>query len=125
MSAQLSGNTILTSNPALAYELYSPSITFAGKNVNGLQTGVSDVVASASTMLIPDDPVALFVSGTTTVNNIRTYSQNTAGFGVVGFNMGSNGSGYTSQATATFTGGACSIQPTAVMYINATGVVTG
>jgi len=125
MSATLSNNNVLTATRSLAYELYSAAISFSGKNTIGLAAGISDSVASAATMQIPDDSQSVFVTGTTTVNNILTYSQAAVGDGVAGFNMTAGGSGYTSAPTATFTGGSCTIAPVAQMFIDAAGVVTG
>jgi hypothetical protein len=61
--------------------------------------------ASAATMVIPDYGDIITVTGTATVNYIKTNTQNTMSGKVFLVSMTNNGTGYTSAPTVTFTGG--------------------
>lgn len=126
MAIQLSGNTIFSTTNNLAYVLATNSVQWGAKNWNPSSVqGDADAVTAASTMLIPDDPRTLIMSGTTTVNNIQTYDQNRVGTGVPYLTLTAGGSGYTSVPTVAITGGTCSTTPTAQALVSGNGVVAG
>src|SRR6185437_11862973 len=125
MSAQLSGNSVFTTTPSLAYVLDSDQIIWGAKNSYPSSQGDIDPVSAASNMLIPDDPHTIVVSGASTVNQISTYDQARVGAGVAYVTVTNGGSGFSSGATTTFTGGSCSTPPAAIAYRNGAGVISG
>lgn len=126
-TAQLSGNSVLTTTNNLAYQLDSNFISWGAKNTlpaGGLQAD-ADAVTAATQMSIPDDPKTLYITGTTTINNILTYDQARIGAGVAYVTLTAGGSSYTSAPSVAFTGGTCSTQPTAIALLAGNGVVAG
>lgn len=64
-------------------------------------------VASAATLVIPDGSDFIYVTGTTSITSIQSYSQNSVGSGVTGLVMTNQGTGYdpNSKPTITLPGG--------------------
>lgn len=125
MSVQLSGNSVFTTAQYLAYVLDSNQVQWGAPNKAPSGFGDVDTVASASTLLIPDDPRTVSVAGSSTVNLIQTYSQNRIGYGVAYVTVTGGGASYTSAPAVSFVGGSCSTQPTASAIISGDGHVAG
>lgn len=125
MSVQLSGNTVFTTAPYLAYVLDSNLVQWGAPNKVPPGFTDADTIASASTLLLPDDPHVVSVTGSSTVNLIQTYSQNRIGYGVAYVTVTGGGANYTSPPAVSFVGGSCSTQPTASALVSGDGHVSG
>jgi len=104
----LSANTVTAA--ALPYIIEVPNVVH-GMNVDNSMYSVTGIsvpsVTAASTMVIPDIGEKFIVSGTTTINSIRTYSSNVYNGRVRFVGALNHGSGYSvsNPPTVTFSGG--------------------
>ena len=100
-------NTFFNRNGGTPLEVYAPSDTTIVKDNDVLNSlGQWDVsAASAPTTVIPDYGDVIFISGTATVDNLRSAAQNFNVGKVTQVNMSSIGAGYTSAPTVGFSGG--------------------
>ena len=106
----ISDNQIISATADRAFVLQGGTESldlFASNNVDWLNASVYDLIASASSVIIPDIGSDIFISGTTNINNIRTFSDNQLSGRVRFVQITNAGSGYNpaSPPLVSFSGG--------------------
>lgn len=101
------GNHVKYPSSAKAYVLESTQVVQSDNKETADFSGgtTSQQIASAATLVIPDQGDSFLISGTTNITSIRTYSSNIYDGKVRDVRMTNNGTGYTSAPTVGFSGG--------------------
>lgn len=118
----LRNNVVQGGTDNLAFIVESADAFVSGNVRTASQGGMS--ISSATTLVIPDAIDHFIVNGTTTIADIRTYSQNSLYQKVAWVEVTNQGSGYTTVPTVAFSGGG-GTGAAATAYIGDDGKVRG
>lgn len=121
--AYLSGNDVEGTTAANSYLINSQNVSWGARNTFNGNNGLVDVVASANALQIPEDATSIYVTGTTTINTILTYSQALYNGAVAYQGVSAGGSLYSSAPALSWTGGSCSVAPAGTAFIDGAGIV--